>query len=138
MIEVRIPLQKAIMPVTPNKKMHHMAVYLRNKKLGAAIRWQFILSGKLQDARSMLDACNGSHEQKKSLLIKICYVRPRLLDDDNNIAALKHSRDCIADLLIPGLEKGQADSDSRLKWEYLQKKGEIREYALEITISEEK
>jgi len=44
----------------------------------------------------------------------------KLYDDDNLIAAMKHVRDAIANFLKPGLAKGQADDDKRIKWTCLQ------------------
>jgi hypothetical protein len=65
-------------------------------------------------------------------VITLTRIAPRLLDDDNLRGALKHARDTIADFLIPGLAKGRADGDPRLKFEYGQEKGKPREYALKI------
>jgi len=45
---------------------------------------------------------------------------PKSFDHDNYIAGCKAVRDCIADLLIPGLAPGQADGDSRISWSYKQ------------------
>lgn len=66
--------------------------------------------------------------------IMMTRVAPRFLDDDNLRGALKHARDTIADILIPGLAKGRADGDPRLKFEYGQEKGKPRQYALKIEI----
>ena len=64
--------------------------------------------------------------------VRLVRISPRMLDDDNlRGSALKHCRDTIADLIIPGLPKGRADSDPRIKWEYDQRKGSM---SLEITI----
>ena len=63
-------------------------------------------------------------------------IAPRYIDDDNLVYSMKSFRDYIADLLIPGLAMGRADADSRLKFEYGQEKGNIREYALRIEIGE--
>jgi hypothetical protein len=51
---------------------------------------------------------------------------------------MKHCRDVVADLLVPGKAFGQADSDSRITWQYEQKKGGTKEYALEVEIISEK
>lgn len=53
--------------------------------------------------------------------ITLTRISPRKLDSDNLQTALKGARDEIADLLIPGKKKGQADSDKRLSWAYDQK-----------------
>ncbi len=130
MIEVRIPLQKTVMPVTPNKKMHHMTAYLRNKKLKAVITRAFLADRKDLQAREML------RMTQSGLFIQICYVRPRMLDTDNLVACLKHARDVIAIILIPDKAAGQADGDIRLSWFCDQRQGIPREYLLEITIYE--
>ncbi len=132
MIEVRIKLNSLNKPTSPNQKMHYMTVHVRNNRLARAIKHAFLEARNDLQAREMLQATQGS------LSIKICYVRPRMLDTDNLVACLKHTRDVIANILIPDKAAGQADGDKRLHWEYLQKKGEIREYAFEITICEEK
>lgn len=61
---------------------------------------------------------------KIELPCEITMIRygPRLLDSDNLQTAFKSIRDKIADLLIPGLAKGQADGDPRLIWRYDQQK----------------
>lgn len=49
----------------------------------------------------------------------------RAYDDDNLVASYKGVRDIIADLLVPGLEPGQADAAVHgLRWEYGQSKGQ--------------
>ncbi len=58
------------------------------------------------------------------------------METDNRIASMKAAIDAIAGVLIPGLPPGIADSDKRLQWEITQKKGQVREYALEIKISQ--
>ena len=45
------------------------------------------------------------------------------MDDDNLQNALKSIRDSIADLILPGMAKGQADGDDRIQWRYDQIKG---------------
>ena len=42
----------------------------------------------------------------------------RKRDSDNNIISLKAIRDSLANYLIPGKAKGQADGDNRLNWLY--------------------
>lgn len=57
--------------------------------------------------------------------VTLTRVSPRSLDDDNLPSAFKAIRDQIADLLIPGLPPGRADSDPRIEWIYKQKKGRL-------------
>jgi hypothetical protein len=61
---------------------------------------------------------------KLPCLIKLIRIGKRKLDDDNLPVSVKILRDKIADQIIPGKAAGQADSDSRLSWEYAQEKGE--------------
>lgn len=58
---------------------------------------------------------------------------PRILDDDNFLASLKHIRDEVADWLIPGQRKGIADSDPRITWQYRQEKSKTYALLIEIT-----
>lgn len=66
-----------------------------------------------------------NNKAPKDLPCKITMIRQggRVMDDDNLIYSFKWIRDQIADYLIPGKAKGQADSDPRLSWSYSQKKG---------------
>lgn len=66
--------------------------------------------------------------------ITMTRIAPRKLDSDNLQTAFKGVRDEIADLIIPGKKKGQADSDKRLTWAYEQKQIP-KTYALNIQIT---
>lgn len=80
------------------------------------------------------------HEWRKlppvSLPVRISLTRigKRRVDEDNLIGGcFKHIRDCVADLLIPGLAKGQADGNPQImSWQYHQEIGKT--YALKIEI----
>ena len=80
----------------------------------------------------------GPHKDSIKLpcIITMIRIGPRFIDDDNLVYSMKSCRDYIADLLIPGLAMGRADADPRLKFEYGQEKGNVREYALRIEIGE--
>lgn len=54
------------------------------------------------------------------------------LDYDNLVHSCKSCRDCIANILVPNLQPGQADSDPRIQWQYDQQSGKT--YALKIEI----
>lgn len=56
----------------------------------------------------------------------------RELDEDNLAYCFKAIRDQVADLIIPGLPKGKADGDKRIKWVYKQVKQPIA--GIKITI----
>lgn len=66
--------------------------------------------------------------------VTLSRIAPRKLDSDNLILALKWIRDCVADLLIPGLRPGRADDDPRIAWHYQQLRGAPREYAIAVEI----
>lgn len=64
-------------------------------------------------------------------------IAPRFLDEEDNLrTALKWSKDCVADRLIPDLAPGRADGSKEIKWRFQQEKGKVREYALKIEIVE--
>ena len=69
-----------------------------------------------------------------TLPVKMTLIRiaPRALDDDNLAYGLKSHRDCICDLIRPGMAPGRADGDSLVKVKYMQNKGKPKEYALKI------
>lgn len=70
--------------------------------------------------------------------VRLTRISPRELDEHDNLrSALKHIVDAIADVLIPGLKAGRADGDKSIKWEYGQKKGFPKEFALEIYLEEQ-
>lgn len=46
----------------------------------------------------------------------------RALDSDNLQFSFKWIRDSVADMLSPGLQRGRADDDPRIKWDYDQLK----------------
>lgn len=68
--------------------------------------------------------------------VHLTRIAPRSFDHDNLLSAFKNFRDIIADLLIPGLPSGHADSDERISWHYFQEKGKPKEYAVRIEIIE--
>lgn len=67
-------------------------------------------------------------ETAGALEITLVRIAPCRLDDDNLAAACKAVRDGIADAL------GLDDGDARLTWHYAQRRGGVREYAVEVTI----
>jgi hypothetical protein len=75
-------------------------------------------------------------QSKPPCLVKLTRIAPRMLDEEDNLpSAMKWPKDCIADLMIPGLQAGRADDKKHgLTWEFHQAKGKVREYALKIEI----
>ncbi len=67
------------------------------------------------------------------LTVTLTRVAPRELDDDGLASGLKSVRDGIADGL--GLK---SDNDPRVTWKRDQRRGGVREYAVEISIAPRK
>lgn len=62
------------------------------------------------------------------LRIVLARIAPRSLDDDNLRGALKAVRDGLADYF------GVDDADPRMTWDYEQRRGRPKEYAVHVTI----
>lgn len=69
-----------------------------------------------------------------SLPCKVVFIRQssRKMDDDNLPYCFKWLRDAVADLLIPGLKRGQADASPLLRFEYKQIIGKPQGFYLQI------
>lgn len=65
-------------------------------------------------------------------IIELSRGGKKLLDDDNLPISMKFIRDCIADLIFPGLARGQADSDKRIQWKYNQYTS--KQYEIKISL----
>lgn len=63
------------------------------------------------------------------IVVTLTRVAPRRLDGDNLQASLKATRDGVADWL------GVDDADSRIRWQYEQRKGDPKTYAIEIEVT---
>lgn len=68
------------------------------------------------------------------VVAKIIRISPKTQDYDNFVYNCKCVRDFIADCLIPGKAPGQADNSKNILWEYIQEKGQSKQYALRIEI----
>lgn len=68
------------------------------------------------------------HPPTMPLEVTLTRIAPRELDDDNLRGALKSVRDGVADAL------GLDDRDDRVKWLYGQRRGAVREQAVEIRV----
>lgn len=62
-------------------------------------------------------------------VVTLVRIAPRELDDDNCVRAMKACRDSIA------AELGVDDRDPRVEWRYAQRRGRVREYAVEVSIT---
>jgi hypothetical protein len=61
-------------------------------------------------------------------VVTLTRVAPRELDGDNLQGGMKSVRDGVADWF------GVDDRDPRIKWDYGQRKGDVREYAAEVEV----
>ena len=66
-----------------------------------------------------------------NLIVELIRISPRKLDDDNLQASLKAVRDEITKFIFP--EKSYGRGDEMIKFEYKQKKGKAKEYAVEFS-----
>lgn len=99
------------------------------------IHWRQLQALKTKLHRKILAQYNSdAPDLPLPATITITRIAPRKLDDDNMIAASKQLRDILADLVIPSLAPGQADSSTLLTWHYCQERGKPKEYSLKITI----
>lgn len=70
------------------------------------------------------------------LTITLTRIGRRLMDNDNLISSMKHIIDGVTEFILdcPG-EGHRYDNDPRLTWHYAQRKGGVRQYAVEIRFS---
>lgn len=83
--------------------------------------------------------CNPQINGKVTLPCQVTLIRvsPRPMDLDNFVTSMKYIKDKIAELIIPGLAKGQADDEKRgITWRYKQEKGKPKIYAIRIEITQ--
>ena len=64
------------------------------------------------------------------VVVRLTRVAPRDLDTDNLRSALKAPRDGVADWL------GVDDADERVTWDYDQRRGQPRQYAVDVEVFE--
>lgn len=104
-LEAFIPMT---IPSEANKREHWSARHRRHKNNAVLIKY------------ALAEQIKNNPTLKLPLAITLTRVAPRELDKDNLISSMKNHTDIIADLLIPGLKPGQADSDKRLTFSYAQ------------------
>ena len=77
---------------------------------------------------------NNTFKDKIKLPVEIKLVRiaPRSLDYDNLVISFKSVVDCIADIIVPGMAMGQADSTPGLKFSYAQEKAKQYGFRVEV------
>lgn len=67
--------------------------------------------------------------------IKVTRIAPRKLDSHDNLRmSQKFVIDQIAELIKPNMVIGRADDDAGFHFEYDQRRGEVKEYAIEVEI----
>ena len=86
--------------------------------------------------RAILYALNPLKKPSLPCKITLTRIAPRSLDFDNLATAMKSAIDQTADWLVPGLQAGRADGSSMLEFKLDQRRGEVKEYALEIKFEE--
>jgi hypothetical protein len=64
--------------------------------------------------------------------VKLIRMGKRNLDDDNLISGFKYIRDEVASLIKPGLARGRADDDPKIRWEYDQVKSKMNACRIEF------
>jgi len=65
--------------------------------------------------------------------VTLTRLAPRSLDQNDNLPmALKWITDQVADILVPGKAKGQAESDNRITWHFKQEKA--TKYSVRIEV----
>lgn len=91
-------------------------------------------SRKRHKIQQMLIRAAWPKNAQISLPCYVCLERlsPRTLDSDNLATAFKFIRDQVADLIVPGKAKGQADADPRIEWIYRQRKTPGKAIAITI------
>lgn len=79
-------------------------------------------------------------EELPPLPVKITLTRiaPRSWDSDNAIISFKNIRDAISIMYFPGCPAGKMDETEYFEWHYEQRKGEPKEYSVEIRIEEKR
>lgn len=113
MIEWTIPIKL----VSPNVQEHWTKKHKRNKQN----EWLITLKWKTEEPLIQLPC-----------IVTLTRLAPREFDYDNMVFSLKGVRDSIADLLRPGLAKGQADNSKEIEWHYGQEKAKKQGVRIQI------
>lgn len=87
---------------------------------------------KQQQSRLKLEWLHLRPKTKLPCEIHLTRFGKKEFDYDNLVISFKAIRDQLADLLIPGLEKGVADSSKELTWHYKQQTAKF--YGIQIEI----
>lgn len=117
---VRVPLRTVS---GANAREHHQVRARRVKEERETTEWS-LRAMQPRTVRAVQGAVDAG------LIVRLTRVAPRELDDDNVRSALKGVRDQVAEWL--GLA---SDRDPRVAWVYLQRRGHVGEYAVEISFA---
>ena len=94
-------------------------------------------TAKYKHRKSILKILNNHFPQERltpPCTVTMTRVAPRSLDYDNLVYSMKYIRDYIADKLVPNLAAGRADNTEGLNFLYQQRKGQPKEYSLELIL----
>lgn len=120
--ELVVTLQLPIRVVSEANRREHWATKARRAK---AQRSAALLAVRAH--ASSIVATMGAPSRPR-LVVTLTRIGVRALDSDNLARAFKAVRDGIADAL------GIDDGDKRIAWRYEQRRGGVREYAVEIRL----
>lgn len=95
--------------------------------------WTTLARDKAKQRRIVAWSLMGKTKPALPVVVTLCRIGVRDLDDDNLASAFKAVRDEIAKWL--GCDDGPR---SPVAWAYAQRRGEPKQYAVEITIEEVK
>ena len=99
-------------------------VSIANARMHWAAKAKLVKAQRQAVAASLL----GETPPALPVVVTICRVAPRLLDMDNAVASMKATIDQTASFL------GVDDRDPRVTWRWAQRRGEPKQYRVEITI----
>ena len=105
-----------------------LPIKLHNPLNGSHGHWAAIAKRRKQERNTAYYAF--PHGIKLPVVVTLTRIAPRLFDDDNLGAAFKSVRDGIADKI------GVDDGSKQIKFKYAQRRGKVREYAVEVEFAE--
>jgi hypothetical protein len=127
-IEFTIPLNKDLIVSEANRGSEHWTKKAKRHRIQ-----HFLINAYMTKNYGDIDATKLIDHLP--LEITLTRVAPNSLDTHDNLPmSMKYYVDALADKIIPGLPKGHADDDIRLKWHYSQEKGHPKQYAIKVKI----
>ena len=95
-------------------------------------------TAKYKHRKSILKILNNYFPKEQltpPCAVTLTRIAPRTLDYDNLVYSMKYIRDYVADKLVPNLAAGRADNTPGLSFFYDQRKGNPKEYSLELILN---